>query len=193
MRPVIALTGGPGGGKSTLIEQMRAQQEWAGRFVVLPETVQYARFANISSREKLFQRLVVTLQMALEDGMQTALEPDDRRFILCHRGSLDPLAFWKQRGWPEDEFFAYTRTTRAQHYARYTAVIHLVTAADGAPAAYEHWPAAHRPEEAAQAIALDRWLKEAWSDHPCTCYLDNQGKDWETKAEMAIRYLASLT
>ena len=97
-RPVIVLAGGPGGGKSTLIEDIRQDPTWAGRFVALPETVHYARFVNIPPREKLFQRVIVNLQMALEDGLDRALGSAGPRLIICHRGSLDPLAFWLQRG-----------------------------------------------------------------------------------------------
>jgi len=33
-RPVVVLTGGPGGGKSTLIEDLGQDPMWAGRFRV---------------------------------------------------------------------------------------------------------------------------------------------------------------
>jgi predicted ATPase len=189
---VIVLTGGPGGGKSTLIEDLRQDPAWSERFVALPEAVQYARFVNISTDEKLFQRVIVRLQMGLEDGLASALGSQEGRFILCHRGSLDALAFWKQRGWPEDEFFEYTGTTPAQHYARYTAVIHLVTSADGVPAAYTRWPQAHRPEEANEAIFLDKWLQQAWGNHPKYFRIDNEQRDWPTKAQHAREILADL-
>ena len=130
--------------------------------------------------------------MALEDGLDRALETADRRTIVCHRGSLDPLAFWRQRGWPQDEFFEYTATTREIHYARYAGVIHLVTAADGAPDAYRRWPAAHRPESPQEATALDRWLEEAWGDHPHYRRIDNSGRDWAAKSQTARAALAEL-
>jgi len=162
-RPVIVLTGGPSGGKSTLIDELRHDPIWANRFVTLPETVHYARFVNVSPQERLFQRVMVQLQVALEEGLDRALGPTDLRLIVCHRGSLDPLAFWQQRGWLEEEFYEFTGTHVEDHYQRYTAVIHLVTAADGAAQAYARWPDAHRPEEADEAIRLDRWLQQVWS------------------------------
>jgi tRNA (adenine37-N6)-methyltransferase len=189
-RAVIVLTGGPGGGKSTLIEDLRRDPEWAGRFVTLPEAVQYARFINILPTEKLFQRAIVQLQIGLEEGLRRMLDPDDPRPIICHRGSLDPLAYWLQRGWQEDEFFLFAGLSRAEFYQRYKAVIHLVTAADGAPARYTHWPEAHRPEEMDEAIQLDRWLGKAWGMHPHYYRLDNTGKDWESKSRAARKILA---
>jgi len=191
-RAVIALTGGPGGGKSSLIEDLRQDPDWAGCFVALPEAVQYARFLGISPGEKLFQRAVVHLQIGLEGGLVQALGSTDPRPILCHRGSLDPIAFWRQRGWSEDEFYDWVGLSRQEHYQRYAGVIHLVTAADGVEREYTRWPQAHRPEEAGEAIQLDRWLAEAWGEHPHYYRLDNLAQNWEAKSRAARAILAEL-
>jgi hypothetical protein len=191
-RPVMVLTGGPGGGKSTLIEDLRHDPAWSGRFVALPEAVQYARFTNISPQDKLLQRVIVNFQMALEDGLDHALDAEDPRPIICHRGSLDPLAFWRQRGWPADEFFTFTGICREDHYRRYAGVIHLVTTADGVPREYTRRPAAHRPEEPEEAIFLDRWLAEAWGGHPAYYRLNNDGRDWAKKSAAAQEILKLL-
>ena len=98
-RSVIVLTGGPGGGKTTLIKDLQRDPKWVEGFVALPEAIQYTRFVNISVREKLFQRVMVNLQMSLEDGLDRALTPADSRLIICHRGSLDPLAYWILTHW----------------------------------------------------------------------------------------------
>jgi hypothetical protein len=135
---------------------------------------------------------MVNLQIALEDGLQRALNPADPRVILCHRGSLDPLAYWIQRGWSEDEFFEFTETRLEDHYQRYTAVIQLVTAADGALWAYSRWPHAHRPEEAEDAIRLDRCLEQIWGKHPQYFRLDNEGRDWQEKSAEARRILERM-
>jgi hypothetical protein len=191
-RPAIVLTGGPGGGKSTLVDDLRRDPMWAGRFVVLPEAVHYARFVGISPHEKLLQRVIVYLQMGLEDALGHALGSSDPRPIICHRGSLDPLAFWRQRGWSETEFFTFTGTCLKDHYCRYLAVIHLVTSADGVPWEYTRWPAAHRPEAVEEAISLDRWLQQAWCGHPSYFRLDNQGRDWSAKSKDARAILTDL-
>ena len=191
-RPRIVLTGGPGGGKSALIEELSADPAWADRFVAWPETVAFARISGISPAEKLFERVVVNLAMALEDALDHSLDPADRRIILCHRGSLDALAFWRSRGWSTDQFFAFTGTTRASHYARYVGVLHLVTAADGALDAYARWPLSHRPESPAEARALDDWLGEAWGAHPRYRRIDNVGRDWAAKSQAARAALAEI-
>jgi hypothetical protein len=191
-RPVVTLTGGPSGGKTTLIEELSRDPAWIGRFAALPEAIFAMRHVGISSREKLFQRAMVHLQMAMEDGLKLGLGPDDPRAILCHRGSLDPLAYWLDRGWPEEEFFAFTGTRREEHYRRYAAVLHLVTAADGAPEAYTRWPQAHRLEQLEDAIRLDRRLHQVWRDHPRYYRLDNAGRDWAAKSQAAREILAGL-
>ncbi len=187
--PAFVLTGGPGGGKTTLINELTCDPLWAGQCAALPEAISLMCDIHISPCEKLFQRIMVHLQMALEDGLKRALEPEDGYLILCHRGSLDPLAYWLDRGWSESEFFAYTETCREHLYRRYTAVIHLVTAADGAPNYYKRWPDAHRPETPEQAVHLDRLLEQVWCGHPHYFRLDNIGRDWATKSAEAKRIL----
>jgi hypothetical protein len=187
--PLIVLTGGPGGGKTTLIEDLSRDPAWAGRFAALPEAIYALRHSGISAQEKLFQRAMVQAQVGMEDGLRCALDPHEPCLILCHRGALDPLAFWLERGWAEEEFFAYTQTTREGLYQRYTAVLHLVTAADGAIEHYTRWPAAHRPEQPEDAIRLDKLLQCAWGGHPNYYYLGNAGRDWAAKSKAACEIL----
>ena len=124
--PIVVLTGGPGGGKSTLIDELRHDSAWVDRFIALPEAISLMRYLNISRQKKLFQRVLVHLQIALENGLQRAFNHVDPLMILCHRGSLDPLAYWIDRGWSEEAFFTFTGTQQEKHYQRYTAVLHLV-------------------------------------------------------------------
>jgi hypothetical protein len=192
LRKFIVLTGGPGGGKTTLIEELAQDPVWHGSFLTLPEAILVAGRVGVSTKERLFQKLMVATQLALEDALAHTLDPSDRRFIICHRGTLDPLAYWLHHGWPEDEFFNFTRTRLKDHYRRYTAVIHLVTAADGAEEYYTRWPEAHRHEKIEDAIRLDKLLTQVWCDHPHYYRLGNQQKDWAAKSEKARDILSGL-
>jgi hypothetical protein len=184
-RCVIIFTGGPGGGKTALIDELSHDPAWAGRFAALPEAIFTLRHVGIPLREKLFQRVMVCMQMAMEDALDRALGSDDPRSIFCHRGSLDPLAYWLDQSWPEKEFFEFTGISREDHYRRYAAVIHLVTAADGAHEHYTSWPDGHRSEHFVDAIRLDRLLHQIWHDHPNYHRISNDGIDWPTKSRTA--------
>jgi hypothetical protein len=195
-RPIIVLTGGPCGGKTTLIRELLGHPSWSNRVVALPEAISVAGQVGISPRDRLFQRLMVELQAAMEKALDLALGTEDSRAILCHRGTLDPLAYWLHRGWPEKEFFTFTRTCPDGHYQRYTAVIHLVTAAKGASEHYQRWPHAHRPESPAEAIRLDQLLQRVWSKHSKYFQLDNEEGNWMAKSEKAqtiLKHLISLS
>jgi hypothetical protein len=189
-RPVIVLTGGPGGGKTTLIQYLARDASWASAFVALPEAAHYAWDVNVARTEKLFQRVMVRFQTALEEALSAALGPEDTRAVLCHRGSLDPLAFWLQAGWPEEEFFDFTQTTRQGHYSRYTAVLHMVTNALDVPPEHTRWPELKNPRAVEEAIAIDDRLEKIWGGHPRYSRISNEGRDWPMKYEMARAELA---
>jgi hypothetical protein len=159
--------------------------EFRDRFVMLPEAVFSAVNTGVSPNEKLFQRMMVNIQMYLEDAVDRALGPEDNRAIICHRGSLDPLAYWIKKGWDEEEFFKYTGMSIGDYYARYDLVIHLVTAADGALRYYKRWPDAHRIEFPEEAVSIDISLRRIWGGHPRFYLIDNADKGWDRKAAEA--------
>jgi predicted ATPase len=192
MTRFIVFTGGPGGGKTTLINELRQSPDWRGGFYTLPEAIFIAGQVGISFQQPQFQRLMVEIQCALEDSLARSLDSQDDTWVLCHRGSLDPLGYWLRNGWAEADFYTFTHTRRQEHYQRYAAVIHLVTAADGAEPYYRRYPDAIRPELPAEAIRTDRFLEHAWSSHPAYFRIDNIGQDWATKSKAAQQLLTLL-
>jgi hypothetical protein len=191
-RAFVALTGGPGGGKTALVRALAKDPAWRGHFLALPEAISVVGPMGIPPCEQLFQRLMVWMQRGMEEAAARALGPQDRCPILCHRGSLDPLAYWLQRGWPEEQFYSYTDTSREEHYRRYVGVIHLVTAADGAPSEYHHWPEADRGETPEEAILIDQLLEQVWCGHPRYVRIDNAARDWPAKLVVAKEVLAGM-
>lgn len=181
--PAIVLTGGPGGGKSTLMRELRAEDPHAKRWLLAPEAAPLLFQAGLGAREKSFQRAVVRPQMALEEICMETASPG--QVLVCHCGTLDPLAYWLRNGWDEKEFFSLTHMSREEHFRRYFGVIHLQTAAIGAEAHYRRWPDAHRPETLAQAAETDRLCAHAWSAHPRYVLIENTDQDWPDKARAA--------
>lgn len=188
--PVVVLTGGPGGGKSTLMRELHMEDRHARRWLLVPEAAPLLFQAGLDAHEKSFQRAVVRLQIALEDACAEAARPG--QVLVCHRGTLDPLAYWLRNGWEEKEFFLLTQRSHEEHFRRYHGIIHLQTAAIGAEAHYRRWPDAHRPETCEQAVEIDVLCARAWSGHRRYAMVDNTGRDWLAKAQTARDLLDNL-
>ncbi len=188
-QPLFVLTGGPCGGKSSFIHEICQDPVLGGLFLSLPEAIFVSGGIGIKREEKLFQRLMVETQFALENALRSVVASEDHRYILCDRGSLDPLAYWIYQGWNESEFFNYTRTNIESHYNRYKAVIHLVTTADGAIDYYKSTQNIYRNEEIDQAIRIDRLLHQVWCGHPAYYLVDNVNQNWKTKYKEAVSIL----
>ena len=66
--------------------------------------------------------------------------------------------------------------THQQALLTYDAVVHLVTAADGAEEYYTTANNGARTETAEQARHLDSLVRKAWGEHPTHFTVDNSGK-----------------
>lgn len=157
----IALTGGPGGGKTTAADLFR--REIGERVVIVPEAgtlVFSGGFPRSRERAAVIaaQRAIFHVQRNLED-VQSALFPG--RILLCDRGTIDGAAYW-----PGDarDFFRALGTSLERELARYDAVIFFESAAVGGLSIEGGNPI--RNETVEEAIELDRRMRELWSKHP---------------------------
>jgi predicted ATPase len=181
----IAITGGPGAGKTALIQLVRAG--FCEHVAVVPEsaTILYSggfpRPGSVDGR-RVVQRAIFEVQRQLERLVLAEARP---AIALCDRGSLDGLAYW-----PGDEasFFAEMGTDHARELARYAAVIHLTTPADGE--GYSHAnPVRHESPD--EARALDQRLLAVWGRHPAH-HVVAAHRDFVTKLDAAVRLIRAL-
>lgn len=183
-RPKIVVTGGPGAGKTAVLEI--ARRELAPRVEVLSESASivfgggFPRRSDDESR-RAAQRAIFHVQTELErlpnlDVRQTV--------ILCDRGTVDTLAYWP--GLP-GELFSELGTTVERELARYSAVVHLRVPDDH----NGYHGSALRVESAREARAIDARLLEAWAAHPRRIVIDTDA-DFLLKAHRTIGVLREL-
>jgi hypothetical protein len=177
-KQVAVRKSGPGGGKSTFMKDLRGEDPEGRRWILVPEAAPLLFQAGFSAHEKAFQA-----EIALEDACAKAARVG--AVLVCHRGALDPLAYWLAPGWSEDEFFQCIGFKWEELLGRCTALIHLQTAAVGAETFYRLWPDAHHPETPQQAAQIDSLCASAWGGHRHYVSLENFGRDWRDKSQKA--------
>ena len=154
----VVLTGGPGAGKTAVLELVR--QALCRHVVVLPEaagTIFKGGFPRDALPEirRAAQRAIYHLQLELE----TAVAARGPAVALCDRGIVDGIAYWPG----PDDFWTAVGTTHEASLKRYHAVIHL-RVPDSANGYGNSNPL--RIESAAEARAIDDRILDAWQGHP---------------------------
>ena len=188
---IVVVTGGPGGGKSSFLADVRRDPELSKEIIILPEAIHAAARSSVRPSQAVFQRLVVNIQKNIEQAVVETFAGDDR-FLLTHRGTLDTLAFCLAAGWTEERYWHITGLRLEDEYCRYHGIIHLVSIALGAPQFYRYRPEEHRPETPQEAAVLDEHLARIWGGHPRYVRIYNDTLDWAAKSRKAIAALRHL-
>lgn len=164
----IVLTGGPGAGKTAILETLK--RELCKHIAVLPEAAGvvfgggFLRRQTILAR-KAAQRAIYFVQRELETIIA---EDASLAVVLCDRGTLDGLAYWPVN---ESLFWQELGTTREQELARYAAVIHLRV--PNSENGYGHSNPL-RIETGAEALEIDERIVAAWQGHPRRIVIESQ-------------------
>ncbi len=167
---LVALTGGPGAGKTAVLEVVR--RHFCDHVAILPESASivfaggFPRRTTMACR-KGAQRAIFHVQRELE---RVAIEEDHATVILCDRGTLDGLAYWP--GEPA-EFMAEVGSSLEGELSRYSLVIHLRTPPQNG--GYNHKNPL-RTETAAEAAKIDAAIDRVWSSHPHRHMVPSSGK-----------------
>jgi predicted ATPase len=176
----IALTGGPGAGKTAVLELVR--RLLCRHVQILPESAGivfgggFPRGAE-PHLHRAGQRAIFHVQRQLE----RTTEVDPAAIVLCDRGTVDGGAYWPGPG----ELWSEVGTTLAAELARYDAVIHLRTPVSG----YNHQNPL-RTESDDEARMIDERIAALWATHPRRHEIPSE-PDFLAKAAHAIRALRS--
>lgn len=199
----IVFTGGPCGGKTTAISTSSETLKELGNGVIcVPEAASlifsqggvldmttYTPYQGIE-----FQMALMKLQMCLEDIFTKIVcinLKSKHVYILCDRGLMDGSAYLSREQWEVllNEMGIYEQDIREE---RYDQVIHMITAADGADQYYNLKGNAARSEAVADAIDLDKKLRNSWMAHPNYFLISNDCKDFDSKVKIAENCLLQM-
>lgn len=179
---LVVLTGGPGAGKTAVLEIIRKQL--CEHVVILPEAASIVfggGFWRLETTNAILaaQRAILHIQQEME-----SLVIGEKKWALglCDRGLLDGLAYWPG---PAEDFWTTAGTDLQAEYARYHAVIHLRTPT--MQLGYNHQNPL-RIESAVQAEEIDNKIAMLWSKHARYWEVES-APDFLTKAQKALEYI----
>lgn len=180
----IAITGGPSGGKTTLIEALK--KELGPRCAIVAEAASILyRGGFPRSKDNVglvhVQRAIYYTQQELESLIA---HQSQAPLLVCDRGSLDAIAYWPL---PKEDFFHSMNTTETAELNRYDWVIHL----DTASADYYDTSNPLRTESFQEAQALNERVKLAWSQHPRRVII-SQNRDFLSKMTTSLAVIRAI-
>jgi predicted ATPase len=177
---LIVLTGGPGAGKTAVLEMLRKVA--CPHVALLPEAAGilfsggFWRGTSLEAK-KSAQRAIFHVQRELEFMAQ-----NDGKFsvAVCDRGTLDGLAYWPNH---DITFFNELGIKQPEEIKRYDCVIHLRTPLEG----YNNSNPV-RIESVETARRIDEKIMDAWKGHPKVITVENRS-DFVEKAKEALRII----
>ena len=197
----IVLTGGPCAGKTTALVKIIEHFSSLGYKVFtipeVPTLFSQAGMDYLTDNKGLFyqgEKATLEIQLALEDKfLRMAQECDQPTLMVCDRGAMDISAYMTPEMW-EDITKSLGTSTALLRDSRYDAVLHLVSAADGAEQFYTTSTNAQRYEKMDEeglriARLLDKKVISAWTGHSHLRVINNH-EDFEKKLNRVIKEIS---
>lgn len=182
---LVVLTGGPGAGKTAVLELVR--KTLCEHIAILPEAASvlfgggFWRLDSNSGKQAA-QRAIYHVQEEMQN-----LVINERKWALglCDRGTLDGLAYWPGT---EAEFYSSLKTEKEIELKKYLAVIHLKS--PSLEMGYNHQNPI-RTESAALASQIDQRIHNIWKSHPHYSCIESTSNFIEKVSE-AVRQIQLL-
>ncbi|MBR1933776.1 MAG: AAA family ATPase [Prevotella sp.] len=199
----IVLTGGPCAGKTTALVRVIEHFSSLGYKVFtipeVPTLFTQAGMNYLTTNRGFFyqgEKATLEIQLALEDKFARMAEEitDQPCLIVCDRGTMDISAYMAPEVW--EQITADVGTSTPQLRQRYDAVLHLVSAADGAEQYYTTANNAQRYEQMNEeglriARGLDKKVIHAWKGHPHLRVINNHD-DFDCKMNRVLMEISNV-
>ena len=198
----IVLTGGPCAGKTTALVKITEYFSGFGYKVFnvpeVPTIFSTAGWNYLTPNRDLYyqgERAILETQLTLENQFMLLAEVCTKPvLIVCDRGTMDISAYIKPEEW--QEITAMVGMSTNEMLERYDAVLHLVSAADGAEQYYTTATNATRYEQANEeglriARELDKKVIKAWTGHPHLRVINNHD-DFEAKLNRVLKEISKV-
>lgn len=191
---MIALTGGPCGGKSSLLARLVNCGTLAGHALFFaPEAATILIDGGFSPKDVFdFQSKTLATQLELEqEALDDAAAYGKDAAIICDRGIVDGAAYCSAGDFAR--ILSSHGLDMPAANARYDSVIHLQSAAIENPSAYSDTSNGARFETLDEAVAQENRTLDAWRSHPNRQILGGYADFDEKMADAIALITASLT
>ena len=193
----IVLTGGPCAGKTTalvkVIEHFSSRGYKVFTIPEVPTIFLQAGMDYLTKNQDWFyegEKSTLEIQLAFEDDFtRMAQTINGPVVIICDRGALDISAYLPTEMW--EKITGLCNVTTQQLRDRYDAVLHLVSAADGAEQYYNTTSNEVRTEGIEKARLLDRKVIQAWTGHPHLRVIHNHD-NFDTKINRVLKEISAV-
>lgn len=199
----IVLTGGPCAGKTTALVKIIEHFSSLGYKVFtipeVPTMFTQAGMDYLTKNVDFFregEKATLEIQLALEDKfMRLAETCNEPVVIVCDRGVMDISSYLTPEMWNEI-ISSLGYTTHQLRDERYDAILHLVSAADGAEQFYTTSNNAQRLEKADEkglqiARMLDKKVIQAWTGHSHLRVINNH-EDFDKKINRVLKEISAV-
>ncbi len=188
--PRIVITGGPGSGKSTILEMLRSLKP---ELHLVPEVatilmgqVGISPMGNAADLAR-FQKAVFSTQITFEDASTAEAKARNKTKVITDRGVVDSVAYLPNG---RNDFKSILNCEPEDQYRRYDLVICLaVPPEDIYQKIKSNNP--NRSESWAKARELDEKIENAWCGHPNFHYINN-AHGWGGKVNEALALIDGL-
>lgn len=198
----VVLTGGPCAGKTTALVRVVDHFSNLGfKVFTVPEVPTLYSLGGwnfLTPNRQLYyegERAILDTQLSLENNFQRMAEVCTKPvLIVCDRGTMDISAYMSPDMW--DDITRRAGTSSSELRQRYDAVLHLVSAADGAEQYYTTATNSTRYEKADEeglriARELDKKIIKAWTGHPHLRVINNHD-DFDKKMNRVLREISNV-